>query len=316
MFWLLLIALATARAQSAQLDKWELTGTLGVLPPVSPDQSPVVAEIRARLAERQLSEAGRLAELLVSQEPERPEGYFWAGFVALHQKRFHQAVRRLRQAEKRVPGGNVVQKTLALAYLLLGQNVLFEIKIREAIALDGQDFAPYYLQGRFMQSEERNVRRAIESYRRALELRPGHYESLHYLGLTLATMGEPEEAEQYFQEAIAAAKLAGQTFSLPHNQLSRLARGSDPQAALEYAAQAVASEPNLADNHLQLAKAYMALGRLQEAVAALKTSVSLDANQSSPYYSLATLYRRLGDGAAAERALSEFQSRISCYGRE
>jgi tetratricopeptide (TPR) repeat protein len=312
----LLLLLATARAQSTQLDKWELSGTLGVLPPASPDQSPVVSEIRAKLAARQLSEAGRLAELLVSQEPERDEGYFWAGFVALNQRRFHQAVKRLRQAEKLLPRGNVVQKTLALAYLLLGQNVLFEIKIREAIALDGQDFAPYYLLGRFMQSEERDVRRAIESYRRALELRPGHFESLHYLGLTLETMGKPGEAKQYFQEAIDAAKQAGQTFSLPQKELSRMTRGSDPKAALEYAVQAVASEPNQANNHLELAKAYMALGRLHEAVVALKAAIALDATQSSPFYSLATLYRRLGDSPAAERALSEFQSRISCYGRE
>lgn len=316
MFWLVLIILIAGKAEATQFDQWELTGALGVLPPASGDRSPAVEGIRSTLAARQLSRAGRLAESLVRQEPESDEGYFWAGFVALHQQRFHHAVKRLRQAEKLMPPGNAVQKTLALAYVLLGQNILFEMKIREAIALDGGDFAPYYLLGRFTQSEERNALRAIESYRRALERRPDHYESLHYLGLAFEAVGKLGDAEQYLLQALAAARLAGQTFSLPQRELSRMVRSHDPEAALEYAVQAVTNEPDLADNHVELAKSYRTLGRLEEAAAALKAAIALDATPSSPFYVLATLYRRLGDKQAAESTLAEFQNRISCYGKE
>lgn len=316
LFCLLLLLLTAGKAEASELDTWEITGALGVLPPVSRDRSPLVEGIRAKLAARQLSAAARLAESLLRQQPASDEGYFWAGFVALNQKRFYHAVKRLRQAEKMMAPGNAVQKTLALAYVLLGQNTLFEMKIREAIALDGDDFAPHYLLGRFTQSEERNALAAIQSYRRALELRPDHYESLHFLGLALEAVGKLAEAEQFLQQATAAARLAGQTFSLPQRELSRMVRSRDPQTALAYAAQAVASQPDSADNHVELAKAYRTLGRVEPAVAALKAAIALDATQSSPFYLLASLYRRLGDKQAAEATLAEFQNRVSCYGKE
>ena len=104
---------------------------------------------------------------------------------------------------------------------------------------------------------------------------------------------------------------------MPYQGLSRLDRLNNlPESALKFASHAVFLEPKSPDNQFELAKVYVALGRLPEAVDAFKASLALDATQSSPYYHLFSLYRRLGDAKAAEQALAEFKSATACYGKE
>ena len=116
----LVVLLASAQAEG-QFKKWEVKGLLGVLPPAALDKSPIAVQIRDRLSSLHLNEARELSALLMRQEPQDYEGYFWAGFVDLQQGSFYAAVRHLRQAEKLRPPGNAVQKVIGLAYLELGQ---------------------------------------------------------------------------------------------------------------------------------------------------------------------------------------------------
>ena len=113
------VLLASAQAEG-QFKKWEVRGLLGVLPPAALDKSPIAVQIRDRLSSLHLNEARELSALLMRQEPQEYEGYFWAGFVGLQQGSFYAAVRNLRQAEKLRPPGNAVQKVIGLAYLELG----------------------------------------------------------------------------------------------------------------------------------------------------------------------------------------------------
>jgi tetratricopeptide (TPR) repeat protein len=281
------------------------------------DKSPIAAQIRDRLSLLQLSEAQELAASLISQEAQNYEGYFWAGFVEFQLGSWYSAVRHLRQAEKLRPPGNAVQKVLGLAYLELGQNLLFQLKMKEAIGLDPADFSPHYCLARYLQSHKKHHEEAAKHYRLVVERKPDHYEALYYLGLASEAAGDMTQAKALYQRAPTASAHAGRTFSLPYQGLSRLDRLNNlPESALKFASQAVSLEPKLPDNQLELAKVYVALGRLSEAVDAFKSSLALDPTQSSPYYQLFTLYRRLGDGKAAEQALAEFKGITACYGKD
>src|SRR5689334_7527117 len=94
----LLIAVLTPSQGNGQFKKWEDTGLLGVLPPAALDQSPLVGQIRANLAGLDLTAAREASNLLIRQQPDNYEGYFWAGFVDLQQGRLYEGVRHLRQA--------------------------------------------------------------------------------------------------------------------------------------------------------------------------------------------------------------------------
>lgn len=313
----LALALLAADQARAQFGKWEVSGLLGVLPPTTLDRSPLAAQIRGRLSALQLSEARSLAARLIRQEPQNYEGYFWTGFVELQQGDLYPAVRSLRHAERLQPPGNAVQKVLGLVYLELDQRPLFELKMREAAARDPADFSPHYCLGRYLQSQKSDHEQAAKQYHLVLERKPDHYEALYYLGLAFETRGDLVQAKALYERALAASEGVRKTFSLPYQGLSRLNRaGNRLEDALGFASRAASLEPKLPDNQLELAKVYTALGQLPEAVDALKASIAVDSAQSSPYYQLFSLYRRMGDAKAAEQALSDFQHRVACYGKE
>ena len=307
----------TASQAKAQFAKWEVSGLLGVLPPNALDRSPIVSQVRARLSLLQLSQAQELAVSLTKQEAQNYEGYFWTAFVELQRGDLYSAVRHSRQAEKLRPVGNAVQKVLGLAYLQLEQNLLFQLKMKEAIELDRADFAPHYCLGRFLQSQNRNHAEAAKHYLLVIERKPDHYEALHYLGLAYEAAGDMAQAKTLYRRALTASEGARSSFSLAYQGLSRVDRLNNlPESALKFARQAVFLEPKLPDNQFELAKVYAALGRLPEAIDAFKLSLALDATQSSAYYQLFSLYRRLGDAKAADQALADFKRVVSCYGKE
>jgi tetratricopeptide (TPR) repeat protein len=310
----LALALSSASQARAQLGKWDSTGSLGVLPPAVLDKSPVVAQIRAGLASRQVGEARDLAISLIRRESGNYEGYLWAGFAEFQQGNYRAAVKHLRQAEKLAPRGNAVQKALGLTYLELQQDVLFELKMRDATVLNPADFAPHFSLGRYLQSQRKSSREAAEEYRLVLERQPDHYEALYYLGLTCEGEWDLPGARSLYERAITAAQKAAVTFSLPYQGLSRLSRDEgNPAAALQFATRAVSLEPKLADNQQELGTVYAALGRIPEGVAAFKASIALDPTQSSVYYQLSSLYRRAGDSKAADQALVERERVNACY---
>jgi tetratricopeptide (TPR) repeat protein len=298
----------------AQLTKWDATGLIGVLPPASQDKSSVVVQIRGSLAALRVREAAEAALSLIQQQPQNYEGYFWTGFAEFQQGNYFAAVKSLRRAEKLGPAGNSVQKVLGLAYLELQQDVLFELKMKDAIALDPTDFAPHYSLARYLQSQKRDSTLAAQEYLLVLERKPDHNEALYYLGLIREQIWDLLGAKSLYERAIAAAERAGVTFSLPYQGLSRLARmRGDPAGAVVYATRSVSLEPKSPDNQRELGTVYAELGRVPESVAAFRASLALDPNDSSVYYQLASLYRRAGDRTAADEVLAQFNRVSACY---
>ena len=109
-------------------------GLATLLPPISHDSYTTI-EIRAHFKSGEFAEVAHLSNALIQSHPRSWEGYFWKGAAAIQQREFYSAVRNLRAAEKLEPLHNSVAKNLALAYYLLDQQQLFEIKMKEAIAL-------------------------------------------------------------------------------------------------------------------------------------------------------------------------------------
>jgi tetratricopeptide (TPR) repeat protein len=311
----LLTTVLAPSGENAQFNKWEDTGLLGVLPPAALDQSPLAGQVRADLAGLDVAGAREASNLLIRQQPGNYEGYFWAGFVDLQQGRLYEGVRHLRQAERLRPRGNSVAKVIGLVYLELGQYHLFELKMHEAMAVDPADFSPHYCWARYLQSHKRDHEQAAKHYYMVLARRPDHYEALYYLGLACEARGDMQQAADFYERAASASEMAPHNFGLPYEGLSRINRTGHPNTALKFASRAVSLEPKSADSQLELARAYMALGKFSEAVNALKTSIALDPTESAPYYHLFLAYRHLGQPKAVAEALTAFQRATGCYGK-
>jgi tetratricopeptide (TPR) repeat protein len=167
-----------------------------------------------------------------------------------------------------------------------------------------------------LQSQKRDHEQAAKHYQIVLARKPDHYEALYYLGLACEARGDMQQATDLYQRAISASEMATYNFSLPYQGLSRINRTVRPETALQFASRAVSLEPKSAESQLELARAYMALGKLPEAANALKMSIALDPTESAPYYHLFSAYRHLKQPTAAAEALTAFQRAIGCYGKD
>jgi Flp pilus assembly protein TadD len=288
---------------------------LAILLPASSQDSAPAIEIRARFRSRKFADVAQLSDALIQSHPGSWEGYFWKGVAAIQQREFYSAVRNLRAAEKLEPMHNAVAKNLAIAYYLLDQQQLFEIKMKEAIALDPDDFAPHYYLGRYyLSSSHFEASIAVESFSRALAKRPGDAASSCFLGIALEGMGQFDRAREQFVRAVEQAGTQGLIAGLAYQGFSRLALAEDAQTALDFARKAIAADPKSAEAQLQLAKSAAAVGDKNLQLTAVHSAAALARNEARPQYQLIQLYRQLGDEAAARSATADYQRSVSCFG--
>ncbi|MEM1204342.1 MAG: tetratricopeptide repeat protein [Acidobacteriota bacterium] len=148
-------------------------------------------------------------------------------------------------------------------------------------------------------AERGDLDSAIESYRRALEQRPGDLETRRALAASLAGQGDLEGASAEYREILE--RDAGNATA--HLELGNLAiRGSnDPAAGVEHFRRAVAAAPTFADAHRQLARALGAAGQPDEALTHFERLVELDPRDPSARLLLATA---LMDAQKLDRALT------------
>jgi tetratricopeptide (TPR) repeat protein len=136
-------------------------------------------------------------------------------------------------------------------------------------------------------------------YRRVLAIDPGHADSLHLLGLTLARSGRGEEAAGLIGKAIAARP----DFALAHynlgNVLRQLGRGED---AVEAYRHAIRLEPNSPAALVNLGVTLRALGRAEEAVDAYRRAIARQPDNADAHYNLGVALRGLGRLEAAADA--------------
>lgn len=120
----------------------------------------------------------------------------------------------------------------------------------------------YYISHGMPSSRDFSMEAAIESFKRAISLKPDYAEAYWYLGLSY-------DALQKYEMAVEA-----------HKEAARL-------------------NPNRAESYNSLGLAYYALNRYVEAVEAFKKSITLKPDFVAPRYHLGMAYLALGDRQSA-----------------
>jgi predicted CXXCH cytochrome family protein len=157
---------------------------------------------------------------------------------------------------------------LAVAQVILNSNLKDGIpRLRAAIEKHRPAEGEFYYVMAEGYRTANAVQLAIPMYQEALERRPDFWPALHGLGLSLASAGQPERAVEFLERA---AKLS--------------------------TSETVANE---------LAMVYRGMGRLREAVAALKNALSLNPDFPPAHNNLGRILAQTGDIAGAEEAFSQ-----------
>ena len=146
------------------------------------------------------------------------------------------------------------------------------------------------------------VEAAARCYERALDLQPGRFAWLYYLGLIRAGLGQHDEALDALRQAIRIDR------SYPAARLKLadvlLATGKVEQSRALYA-ELTRENPTFVHATYGLGRSLSELGQPAAAVEHFARTIELAPEYGSAHYALGLAYRDLGDEAAARRHVAE-----------
>ena len=155
---------------------------------------------------------------------------------------------------------------------------------------------------------KRDIERATQHLKEAVEIAPKYAEAWNSLGVIAYQTQNFTQAEQYFRKAHEADPASwGPTVNLG-GVLLNLNR---PQEALDFNRAVVEAHPNDALANSQLGMNYFLLGQWDKAQQYLTAAERLDASHfSHPQLLLAEIYARRGDRSSAVREMRDFLRRF------
>ncbi len=152
---------------------------------------------------------------------------------------------------------------------------------------------------------KKDYKSALENYRKADALKPGHIPALFQQGSVLYTMGKKKEAIAEYQKILRLSQNHVPTL----NNLAYLYAedNRDTAMALQLATRAYTLAPK--DGFVQDTLGFVLIKnkKIQEGLTALKKAVELVPNNPSIYYHLALAYNEYGD---KRRAMENLQKAV------
>jgi tetratricopeptide (TPR) repeat protein len=198
-------------------------------------------------------------------------------------------------------------KIVGLDYSLLGDFDDAAKYLEMAREMDPRNAEILYFLGRVRYQQNR-FDDAISAFRAVLSIDPEHVKAADNLGLALEGKGDLESAEEAYRNAIEIEQKINDGYERPWLNLGRLLREkNDLKDAIPALRKAAEINSSSADALLELGKAEISTSDLQQARKDLERSIELDANSIPAHYSLARLYKKIGEEglAAKEFALTE-----------
>lgn len=133
---------------------------------------------------------------------------------------------------------------------------------------------------------EGQLPQAISLYEQILIQSPRHKETLHFLGLTYAQLGDMESAILYF---LQAHTINPNDVSLLNNLANAYKKTGQLEEAIKYYQQAIAIKPEYAQAHNNLATAYVLQNNYQKALHHYIIAVNTEPDFSAAHFNLGLL---------------------------
>ncbi|AFY64842.1 glycosyl transferase family 9 [Geitlerinema sp. PCC 7407] len=243
----------------------------------------------------QLSEAERLYQAVLQQEPEQADALHLLGVLAYQQGQWPAAVDYYQQALAQRPRSPEIY--LNFGNVLRRQGLLTEAlaAYEQAIALKPNYSEAHHSRGLTLQHLDQ-LPAAITAYEQAIALRSDYPEALHSLGVALRQQGRTAEAIAAYEAAIALRPEFPEVYYAWGNLLRE--QGNLPAAIARYE-QAIALRPDYTDAHLNLGVSHQSLGQLEAAEACYRHAITLDPGAATAHHNLGLVLQALNCPAEA-----------------
>lgn len=225
-----------------------------------------------------LAEIGRLAEaraaadIALSKVPDDTEALRVWGAVASRQGEFEDALRALLSAREIDPENPETHYNLGWLYMQTGQRQQAAAALHRAVELAPDHVAALHDLG-ILHAQAGSWEKASASLRKALEARPAFAEAHYSLGLVHAQQGDFEQAEDALQTAL---RLRGDYAEALADLGSVYIETRRFRQALPLLARALELKPGLAQPYINAARAHLALGDADSAIASLDALLEVD----------------------------------------
>ncbi len=172
-------------------------------------------------------------------------------------------------------------------------------EFREAVRLR-PDFADAHNNIGLVLAQGNEDKAAVAEFREALRIRPDFADAHANLGTTLVSTDSPEAVLELKKAIALAPGLLKAQFNLA------VAYGADPSYGptkeIEQLRKVIVSEPTFAPAHLNLGKALLSDGKVEESIGELREAVRLESQSTRAHYQLGLALARAGrkDEATAE----------------
>jgi len=261
-------------------------------------------------------EAAPLLEAVLRRDPQSTAALFHLGRLALARRDFPRAVSLLETAARQDPAAAALHYPLAMAYRGVGRQADAEAQLRLRDLRNAEIAPPDPLMERVADLLEGpqafEVRgtealnrgewtKAVESFRRGVEVAPGNPLLRHRLATALFMTGGVEEAERQFAETLRRSP----DYAPAHYSRAVLleSRGRDAEAIDGYAA-AVKYQPSYVQARLRLAGVLRRSGRANDALEQYEAGARIDPRLAEAPLELAITLVRLQRYAEARDRLT------------
>jgi tetratricopeptide (TPR) repeat protein len=244
---------------------------------------------------------------LVEQDPKSPQLLtFLARIFFIDNKPLNCAI-ALKKAERLEPLKEPDQFILALSYVTMKRRDWASQEFEKLAQSNPRNALYPYWQGRIAY-DNYSYPAAIEKFNKALELDPEFPRAYDNLGLCYEAMSNDESAMKYYERAVILNRKRIPASPWPPLNYGMLLvkQGSLGQAEI-FLREAVNLGPGMPLTHYQLGVALGKQERFSDAIDELKKAAELDPTYPEAHFTLAHVYRQLGDRERADMELSAFQ---------
>lgn len=223
---------------------------------------------------------------------------------------YQRAIGLLERAVVLIPNNKDAHKSLGRAYVEDGRDREGYAELVVALIIDPDDAETLTAIGRLHLAAGR-VPEAIETLERAVAVDRASQQAVHALGDALVRAGRAADGRQWLQESdrLLARSIdeerVQRTIAILTLQADIRSGERDYAGAIDLSNQIIQSRPRRASSHLRLAEALAAARRLDEAVKAFETAISLGAGPDA-HRRLAEVHDALGHTAESAGARARY----------